>query len=231
MVHDLYDPLLPQLALFALSSSLSPGQNNLLIAASAAWFGMRRSLPTLAGMYAGFMLMFLAVGLGASVVFAAVPGLLRTLQFLGAGYLLVLAAGLLKATWAVKASASPLGPVRAAALQFLNPKLWLMAMSTVALCTRTGPDGGAVSIPLVAFFVAMTVPSMLLYLKFGAVLRVLASSRRTRTWTNRALAALTALSALLLLTPMEMPPRQPSGTDAAEKSHTLVTAPRGINSP
>jgi hypothetical protein len=58
-----------------------------------------------------------------------------------------------------------------------------------------------VSVPLIVFFVVMTVPSMLAYLKFGSVLKSLAASGRARTLVNRVLAALTALSAMLLLTP------------------------------
>jgi len=201
MNSALSDPALAQLALLALASSISPGPNNLLIAASSAGFGARRSLPTLVGMYTGFTLMFVAVGLGASAIFEVAPWLLFVLQVAGAGYLLYLATGLLKATWRSAAAAAPPGFGRAAALQFLNPKLWLMASSTVSLCTRPGPEGNTVSVPLVAFFVLMTVPSMLVYLNLGSWLTKLAASERARNWSNRVLAALTAASALMLLAP------------------------------
>ncbi len=65
----LLDPPLPRLALLAFSNSLGPGLNNLLIAASGASFGTRRWLPTLAGMCAGFALMFVDGGLDAATVF------------------------------------------------------------------------------------------------------------------------------------------------------------------
>jgi threonine/homoserine/homoserine lactone efflux protein len=195
------DPRIVHLALLAVSSSLSPGPNNLLIAASGAWFGARRSLPTLAGMYAGFGLMFLASALGAAAVFDALPWLLRALQYAGAAYLLRLALGLLQATWSVSPAARPIGFGRAAALQFVNPKMWLMTIATLSMCTRAGSDGERVSLPLVAFFVAMTMPSMLLYLKSGALLESLATSDRGRRIANRVLAALTAASSVLLVLP------------------------------
>src|SRR5690606_5993506 len=112
-------------------------------------------------------------------------GLLRLLQFAGAGYLVYLAAGLLKATWEVSPAMAPIGFGRATLLQFLNPKLWLMTLATISLCTRPGPEGSEVSVPMVAFFVVVTVPCMLAYLKFGVVLNSLAASPRARTLANR----------------------------------------------
>ena len=128
MVEILSEMPLPQLALFAVLSSLSPGPNNLLIAASGAGFGARRSLPTLAGMYAGFCLMFAAAGLGAAMLFAAVPALLSILQMAGVCYLLFLSSRLLKATWRTSTGVVPPGFLNAMLLQFLNPKLWLMTL-------------------------------------------------------------------------------------------------------
>lgn len=211
MTTSLFDSPLPQLTLFALSSALSPGPNNLLLAASGALFGARRSLPTLAGMYAGWCLMIAAAILGAGAVLEALPGLLRVLQFAGAGYLVYLAACLLNATWRVSSATAPVGFVRTALLQFLNPKLWLMTLATISLCTRSGAHGGEVSVPMIAFFVLATVPCMLAYLKFGAVLNSLAESSRARTVANRLLAGLTAASAILLLVPV-----QPAATDRTE---------------
>lgn len=199
MLESLLPSPAPQLAMLALTSSLSPGANSLLISATAAQFGVRRSLRTLSGMYAGFGLMFVAVGFGASAVFETWPWLLVLLQWAGAAYMLHLAWGLLRARWAAASTAAaPIGFARAALLQFLYPKLWLMAVATIAMCTGDDPAAG-VSLPLVLFFVAMTLPGMLLYLRLGGVLRSIAKSPRLRTATNLALAGLTALSALMLL--------------------------------
>jgi threonine/homoserine/homoserine lactone efflux protein len=200
-------PLLPeapwiQITLFALSSSFSPGPNNLLIAATGAAFGTRRSLPTLLGMYAGCVVVFAAAAFGAARVFALLPGLLGLLQVAGATYLVVLAVGLLRASWKLEPADAPVGFLQAALLQFVNPKLWLMAVATISLCTLPGPGGHAVSTPLVVFFVLMTVPAMLAYLKFGTLLGALSASPRGRRLANATLAVLTAASALLLLAPV-----------------------------
>jgi len=61
-------------------------------------------------------------------VFALLPGLLGLLQAAGAAYLVHLAIGLLRATLTLSPAAAPVGCVPAALLQFVNPKLWLMAV-------------------------------------------------------------------------------------------------------
>ncbi len=107
---------------------------------------------------------------------------------------------LLRAKWALGSSGAPMGFGNAALLQLLYPKLWLMAIATISLCTGDAP-GGAVSVWMVLFFVVMTLAGMLLYLKLGGVLRSLSSAPRTRVLANRSLAALTAISAVMLLVP------------------------------
>lgn len=199
-MQDLFPSPLPQIGLLALSTSLAPGANSLLIAASSAQFGMRRSLPTLAGMYTGFGAMFVATGLGAGAMFDTLPWLLTLLKWVGAAYVLYLAHGLLRARWHDPTCTKPIGFAGAALLQFLYPKLWLMAIAAIALCTGSDAEGD-VSVGQVVFFVAMTLPGMLLYLRLGRVLQALATSPRVQVLVNRALATLTAASALILLMP------------------------------
>lgn len=189
-----------QLALLALSSSLSPGPNNLLLAACASMFGARRTLPTVLGMYIGFGLMLVATGVGLAAVLVQWPQVLHMLQWGAAAYLAFLAAKLLRAQWTPPAGGSaPPGILRAAVLQVANPKLWLITVSTVSLCT---PDGHArPSVMLVVGFVAMTVPSMLAYLHLGGLLYRLAPGSQARRVLNILLAVITAGSALLMLMP------------------------------
>jgi len=50
------------LAVFALVSSITPGPNNLMLMASGANFGFRRTIPHMLGVGLGFTLMVLLVG-------------------------------------------------------------------------------------------------------------------------------------------------------------------------
>ena len=50
--------------IFALAMGLTPGPNNVMLAASGSRFGIRRTLPHLAGVTVGFPVMLFLVGLG-----------------------------------------------------------------------------------------------------------------------------------------------------------------------
>ncbi|MGR5542974.1 LysE family translocator, partial [Vibrio campbellii] len=55
--------------LFAISASITPGPNNIMVMTSGANFGAKRTLPLLTGICIGFTLMLLLVGLGFSTLF------------------------------------------------------------------------------------------------------------------------------------------------------------------
>src|SRR5690554_1257940 len=83
--------VLLSLALFAFVNSITPGPNNVMLTASGATFGYRRSLPHMLGITLGVAIMLLLVGAGLGSVFAAMPGLYVALKYIGAVYLLYLA--------------------------------------------------------------------------------------------------------------------------------------------
>jgi threonine/homoserine/homoserine lactone efflux protein len=59
--------------LFAIAGSITPGPNNIMLTASGANFGLRRTLPHLLGVCIGFPVMALTIGLGLGRLFEAVP--------------------------------------------------------------------------------------------------------------------------------------------------------------
>lgn len=79
------------LALFAFVSSVTPGPNNVMLTASGATFGYRRTVPHMLGISLGVVAMLLLVGLGLGVAFEREPRLYTWLKYLGAAYLLWLA--------------------------------------------------------------------------------------------------------------------------------------------
>ena len=83
--------LLPALAAFALVSSITPGPNNLMLMASGANFGFRRSIPHMLGIGIGFCLMVLLVGAGLVQVFDSYPISHVILKICSVLYLLFLA--------------------------------------------------------------------------------------------------------------------------------------------
>jgi len=76
---------------FSFVSSITPGPNNLMIAASGVNFGFKRSIPHFVGIVLGFQLMLALVCLGLGSVFILYPELQVALRYVGAAYLLYLA--------------------------------------------------------------------------------------------------------------------------------------------
>ncbi len=93
--------------MFVLSSSITPGPNNLMLMASGTNFGIRRTMPHFWGVILGFTVLVLLVGLGLSRVFVAYPAAHIALKVLSALYLLYLA-------WKIATAPRPAKPKRAA---------------------------------------------------------------------------------------------------------------------
>lgn len=163
--------LLP-LALFAFVSSITPGPNNVMLTASGATFGYRRTLPHMLGISAGVALMLLLVGAGMGTVFEARPALYTTLKYVGAAYLLYLAWRIARAGGVDGAAArsKPFTFLEAAAFQWVNPKAWIMAVGIVATYT---PHEGFFKNLIVATLVLSIVnfPSISVWTLFGSALR------------------------------------------------------------
>ena len=83
--------LLLALSAFALVSVITPGPNNMMLLASGANFGFRRTIPHMAGISLGFGFMLVLVGIGLAQVFERWPVTLLILKIGSVAYLLYLA--------------------------------------------------------------------------------------------------------------------------------------------
>ena len=79
--------ILTGLVAFAFVSSITPGPNNLMLMASGANFGFRRTVPHMLGVGLGFATMVFLVGSGLAQLFAAHPASHLTLKLLSVCYL------------------------------------------------------------------------------------------------------------------------------------------------
>jgi len=167
--------------MFALVSSITPGPNNLMLLASGANFGFRRSLPHMLGISLGFAFMALLVGLGLAQMFELYPVLKFVLKVLAVIYMLYLAWKIANAA-APKAAAEagkPFTFLQAAAFQWVNPKAWAMALTAV---TVYAPNQELVVIVLVAgVFSAVNLPSVTVWTVLGQQMqRFLVNNMRLR---------------------------------------------------
>ncbi len=163
--------LLAALLGFAFVATVTPGPNNLMLMASGANFGFRRSLPHMVGIAGGVAVMTLLVGTGLMALFEAVPLLESALRVLSVGYLLWLAVRIATAAPVADRTgdARPLTALQAAAFQWVNPKAWAIALSAISLYA---PDRSLVSVALVAAaFTLVCFPAISLWTWAGTVLR------------------------------------------------------------
>lgn len=164
--------LLGPLALFALVSSITPGPNNVMLAASGLNFGFRRSMPHLLGVNLGFTLMIFLVGIGLGSVFQQAPVLYTVLKYVGAAYLLYLAWKIANSGGVEEGEArgKPMTFLQAAAFQWVNPKAWVMAVGIIATYT---PQAGFFANLVIATLVCglVNLPSIGIWVTFGTALR------------------------------------------------------------
>lgn len=83
--------LLLAFVLFAFATAGTPGPNNMMLLASGANFGFRRTVLHILGISVGLGVMVAAMGLGLGGVFKAWPVLHEVLRWVGGGYMLWLA--------------------------------------------------------------------------------------------------------------------------------------------
>lgn len=173
-----YDILMALIA-FAFVSSITPGPNNLMLMASGANFGFRRTVPHMLGIGLGFTFMVLLVGAGLVQVFDRFPVSYTILKVASVVYLLYLAWKIAHAAPAQghDAEGSPMTFLQAAAFQWVNPKAWAMALTATTAYT---PDHTLSAIVFVALvFGAINLPSVSTWTLLGQQMaRFLTNPRR-----------------------------------------------------
>lgn len=186
MILDIF----PALALFAFVSSITPGPNNLMLLASGANYGFRRTVPHMLGISGGFMVMMILTGLGLIRVFDLYPLSYTVLKIASVAYLLYLAWRIATASSVRErgATGQPMTFLQAAAFQWVNPKAWAMALTAITVYVG---DSGPWMLSLCAVvFVCVNLPSVTVWTVLGQQMaRFLGNPARLRVfnWTMAAL--------------------------------------------
>jgi threonine/homoserine/homoserine lactone efflux protein len=189
------------LAAFAFVTSITPGPNNLMLMASGANFGFRRTIPHMMGVGVGFVVMVVLVGAGLVQVFDAYPISYSALKVISVAYLLYLAWKIATATPPRGApdAGSPMTFLQAALFQWVNPKAWAMALTAV---TVYAPSQSLAAIALVAIvFGAINLPSVGSWTILGQQMQRLLTNRTRLRAFNIAMAVLLLASMVPVLFP------------------------------
>jgi threonine/homoserine/homoserine lactone efflux protein len=181
----------PALVAFVVVMSVTPGPNNVMLAAASANYGLRAAVPQMLGIAVGAAAMMAAVGLALAAVLEVLPRTAGAVRWVGLAWLLFLAWKVANAGAPGSADARPpLGFLGAAAFQWINPKAWLLGIGGNAAFVR--PDAALLpQVALVALvFLVVAIPCMLPWAALGgAARRLLTSPARLRAfnWTMAAL--------------------------------------------
>ncbi len=189
------------LCLFAIATSITPGPNNIMLLASGVNFGLRRTLPHTLGISIGFCVLLLSVGLGLGFLFTAFPPLHLALKVVGSIYMLYLAfkiANSRSLSQQGSQKSRPMTFVEAALFQWVNPKAWVMAISSMSLYTNPArPYSSMVAVAVI--FSVLNWPSCSVRAVFGTALRGFLADPVRLKWFNIGMGVLLAASVALLL--------------------------------
>jgi threonine/homoserine/homoserine lactone efflux protein len=193
------DPL--PFATYSFVMSITPGPNNVMLTASGAAFGFRRTIPHMLGISAGFGVELLAVCAGLGAIFARWPELQTALRWVGALYLLYLGVRMLRSGPSNgDISRRPVTFLEAAVFQFLNPKAWVMTITAATLFLPHEVGVLAAGAYMLAVMVVMNFPCIAVWALFGSSLRRFLERPASRMGFNAAMAvALTATGVIMVM--------------------------------
>lgn len=194
--------LLGAAMIYMITMTITPGPNNIMLTASGANYGFRRTLPHIFGIAIGCLLLFSALALGLGRAFEVYPVLQTGLKIFGSVYLLWLAWKIATAPPPVINTdivGQPLTFVQAAAFQFMNPKAWVMG---IALMAGFLPDQGNLvlnALLLASLSALIGLPCISLWAGFGVAIGKILKSEYHWRWFNRSMGGVTAACVVIIL--------------------------------
>lgn len=198
------------LASFAFVSSITPGPNNLMLLYSGAQFGFKRTVPHWMGINIGFCMILALCCLGIATLILQLPIAQIVLKILGCLYMLWLAYKLSK-NGALTSSkildknntdtAKPLTLMQAAMFQYINPKVWVMALTVPA--AYFPPVGSIIAntVMAVVVFGVINLLCMTTWVQGGVMLQKLMRQPILAKTINAAIVLMTVYCALAVWLP------------------------------
>lgn len=185
-------PLFFSMFTFAFVAAITPGPNNIMLAASGANFGFKKTIPHIAGVVVGFFFVLLLVGLGLGQLFDALPIVRQIFRILALGFIFYLA-------WRIansgtsndeEAKGRPISFFEAATFQLINPKAVVMSITVIATFISPDHDFALQFAILVASFTFLTLVSVVAWAGFGLIIGKIISTPKSQRIFNIVMALL-----------------------------------------
>lgn len=191
------------LFLFACTMSFSPGPNNITLTALGMNVGFRNGIPYLLGIVSGFTCLNIAVAAGLGALFNQSQSMQMILKFAGSAYLLYLAWRV--ATAPVAEGELPEKGTQALPFwggfmfQWINPKAWMMSITTFASFSLTQDLLFSSLIAIIGTFMITGLFSSSFWLFIGVQAAAYLNSVKAKRLFNYFLAAILVISVIYVL--------------------------------
>ena len=189
------DFFVPMIVLMMVAA-FTPGPNNIMLAASGANFGFRRTLPHMLGITVGFFLLTLMVGHGLEWIFGVSPLIRQGFRVSALAFIMWLAWRIATTTSRAKAEGAsrPQYFIEAAGFQFINPKAIAMSTTVVSSFIRPEEDFYSQFVLLMGCFSVITALSVVTWAGFGVMISGLINTPKRLRVFNRTMAVLLVVS-------------------------------------
>lgn len=129
------------LFLFCISSTITPGPNNLMLLISSIRIWCEKDIISLFRSLSWLSFMVLIIGIGLESIFINHLTLHTVIKVVGGVYMLWLAFKIiLSSNFDDEKSSEPLSFTQAALFQWINPKAWIMAIGVISTYTVVSTD-------------------------------------------------------------------------------------------
>lgn len=180
--------------------SITPGPNNMLLAASGVNYGLRRTLPMTLGICVGGGIQCALTCLSFAFLIELISDLRLPLAIVGCLYLLWLAWRIAHAVASDSVDEKPpMTFIQAALFQWVNPKAWIMMLNMAALFMPSEGSLLGASMLMGLINTLVSYPSVLIWALLGDRLRKLLTEPKHLQRFNWLMGSLLALTAIGLL--------------------------------
>jgi len=160
--------------MFSVTTSMTPGPNNIMLLSSGLTFGYKRTIPHILGVVIGFPVMTIFVGLGLGEFFKLYPFTFIVLKIIGIIYLLWLAWKIAISTPEFKEkdkNAQPLKFLPIILFQWINPKNWIKIITAMSVYVTSVEHATAQIIVITTMFFITVLMSANSWTLGGVVLK------------------------------------------------------------
>ncbi|KAB7884559.1 LysE family translocator [Poseidonibacter ostreae] len=161
------------IAVFTLTTHITPGPTNIILLSSVLNFGYKRSLPFMIGNIISYPIMMIFTGFGFGLLLTQHPTMMSILKVFGMAYLCFMAWKIFKDTHTYDTKKAvekePFTFWQSLIYPWLNPKAWIVYSSTISVFI-TSSENSFIQMSIIVFFIFISMVITVYAWAFGGVI-------------------------------------------------------------